>query len=76
MNIITCVKQVPYPDTPASAYKVDNEKKKIVLPEDVPLVISPFDESAVEAGLQIKDKMGGTMTVISLATNPTEYACF
>jgi electron transfer flavoprotein beta subunit len=72
MNIITCVKQVPYPDTPASAYKVDNENKKIVLPEDVPLVISPFDESAVEAGLQVKDKMGGTMTVISLATNPTE----
>ncbi len=72
MNIITCVKQVPYPDTPASAYQVDNENKKIVLPEDVPLVISPFDESAVEAGLQIKDNTGGTVTVISLATNPTE----
>ncbi len=72
MNIITCVKQVPYPDTPASAYNVDNENKKIVLPEDVPMVISPFDESAVEAGLQIKDNMGGTMTVISLAVNQAE----
>ncbi len=72
MNIITCIKQVPYPDTPASAYKVDNENNKIVLPDDVPLVISPFDESAVEAGLQIKDNVGGTMTVISLATNQTE----
>ncbi len=72
MNIIACVKQVPYPDTPASAYGVDNETKKIVLPEDVPLVISPFDENAVEAGLQLKDQLGGNLTVISLATRPTE----
>ncbi len=72
MNIITCIKQVPYPDTPASAYGVDNEAKKVVLPEDVPLVISPFDENAVEAGLQIKDNTGGTMTVLSLAVNSPE----
>ncbi len=72
MNIITCVKQVPYPDTPASAYSVDNETKKVVLPEDVPLVISPFDENAVEAGLQIKDSTGGTVTVVSMAENPAD----
>ncbi len=72
MNIIVCVKQVPYPDTPASAYGVDNETKRITLPEDVPLVLSPFDENAVEAGLQIKDQVGGTLTVISLATRPSD----
>ena len=72
MNIISCIKQVPYPDTPASAYGVDNEAKAITLPDDVPLVISPFDENAVEAGLQIKDLEGGKLTVISLATRPAE----
>ncbi len=72
MNIIACVKQVPYPDTPASAYGIDNERKRITLPEDVPLVISPFDENAVEAGLQLKDQVGGKLTVISLATRPPE----
>ena len=72
MNIIACVKQVPYPDTPASAYGVDNETKRITLPEDVPLVISPFDENAVEAGLQLKDQVGGKLTVSSLATRPPE----
>jgi len=72
MNIIACIKQVPYPDTPASAYGVDNETKRVTLPEDVPLVISPFDENAVEAGLQIKDQVGGTLTVVSLATRPPE----
>jgi len=72
MNIIACVKQVPYPDTPASAYGVDNDGKRITLPEDVPLVISPFDENAVEAGLQLKDQVGGRLTTISLATRPAD----
>ena len=72
MNMISCIKQVPYPDTPASAFGVNNEAKAIILPEDVPLVISPFDENAVEAALQIKDQDGGKLTVISLATRPAE----
>lgn len=72
MNVIVCVKQVPYPDTPASAYSIDTEAKKISLPEGTPFVISPFDENAVEIGLQIKDQVGGKLTVISLATNPAD----
>jgi len=72
MNIIACIKEVPYPDVPASAYGVDASANKITLPDDVPLVISPYDENAVEAGLQIKDQVGGKLTVISLATRPVE----
>ena len=72
MDMIACIKQVPYPDTPASAYGADTETKRITLPEDIPLVISPFDENAVEAGLQLKDQVGGKLTVISLATRPSE----
>jgi electron transfer flavoprotein beta subunit len=72
MNIIACVKQVPDPDVPASAYGVDAEANRITLPDDVPLVISPYDENAVEAGLQLKDQVGGRLTVVSLATRPAE----
>ena len=72
MNIIACIKQVPYPDVPASAYGVDTSANTITLPEDVPLVISPYDENAVEAGLQVKDQVGGRLTVVSLATRPAE----
>jgi electron transfer flavoprotein beta subunit len=72
MNIIACVKQVPYPDVPVSAYGVDGETNTITLPHDVPLVISPYDENAVEAGLQLKDEVGGKLTVVSLATRPAE----
>lgn len=67
MNIIACIKQVPYPDTPASSYGVDADAKKVTLPADVPYVINPDDENAVEAGVQVKEAVGGTLTVISLA---------
>ncbi len=36
MNIIACVKQVPYPDTPASAYGVDNEGSGSPCPRTCP----------------------------------------
>lgn len=71
LNIVVCIKQVPYPDTPASAYGINQEAKKIMLPGDVPLVVSPFDENAVEAGIQLKEQVGGKVTVISLATQPS-----
>jgi electron transfer flavoprotein beta subunit len=72
MNIIACMKQVPDPDVPVSAYGVDTEANRITLPDDVPLVISPYDENALEAGLQLKDQVGGRLTVVSLATRPAE----
>ncbi len=71
MNIIACIKQVPYPDTPASSYGVDADAKKVTLPADVPYVINPDDENAIEAGVQLKKQIGGTFTVISLAVAPT-----
>ncbi len=70
MNIIACIKLVPDPETPASAYGIDHEAQRITLPNNLPLVISPFDENAVEAGLQLKEAVGGKLTVISLATKP------
>ena len=53
MNMIVCVKQV-----------IDSEA-----PPGVPLVISPFDENAVEGALKIKDAHGGRITAISLGNN-------
>ncbi len=72
MNIIACIKQVPDPDAPASDYGVDTSANTIKLPDGVPLVISPYDENAVEAALQVKDQSGGKLTVLSLATRPAE----
>ena len=66
MNIIVCVKQVVDPEIPPVKFKIDPEKKEVVPPPGVPPVISVFDERAVEAACRLKDKQGGTITVISL----------
>lgn len=65
-NMVVCVKQVLDPEAPPASFKVDPTTNKVIPPQGVPPVISPFDEQAVEAALRIKDKQGGKITVISL----------
>ena len=64
-KIIVCVKQVPDPEGPASAFEVDSEGKKVI-PVGIPPVISPFDENALEAALQVKESCGGIIIALSL----------
>ncbi|MFH0942407.1 MAG: electron transfer flavoprotein subunit beta/FixA family protein, partial [Chloroflexota bacterium] len=54
---------------PPASFKVDAAANRVVPPQGVPPVISPFDENAVEAALKIKDTMGGKITVLSLGVN-------
>jgi electron transfer flavoprotein beta subunit len=69
MNMIVCCKQVLDPEAPPASFKIDPEGNKVVLPPNVPQVISPFDENAIEAALKIKDKQGGKVTIISMGNN-------
>ncbi len=62
MEIIVCVKQVP--DT-ESKIKINPEGTGI-LTEGIKYVMNPYDEYAVEEGLKIKEKFGGTVTIFSL----------
>lgn len=67
VNIVCCVKQVPDPETPASAFKVDEAAKKAVPAPGIAPVISQFDQIAVEAALRVKEAAGaGKITVLSL----------
>ena len=68
MNIIVCVKQVLDPEIPPAKFKIDAEAKEVIPPPGVPPVISLFDERAVEAACRVKDKDGGTITVISMGS--------
>jgi len=61
MELIICIKQVP--DT-AARIKIAASQKSIDL-ADVELVVSPFDEYAVEEALRIKEAKGGKTTVIT-----------
>ncbi len=61
LRIIVCIKQVP--DT--SQMKFDKETYSLIR-DGVPFIINPFDENAIEAGLQIKEKHNGEVIVISM----------
>lgn len=62
MNVLVCVKQIPDPNVPG---KLDPQSKRLVR-EGVDAVLDPGDEHAVEAGLQVIEKGGGEVTVISM----------
>ena len=62
MNVLVCVKQIPDPNVPG---KLDPQTKRLVR-EGVDAVLDPGDEHAVEAGLQVVEKDGGEVTVISM----------
>jgi len=72
VNLIVCVKEIPDPETPASAFAIDSEAKRAIPAKDTPPVISPFDEQAVEAALRLKDELGGKVTVISMGAPSAE----
>ncbi len=64
INIIVCAKQIPDPEAPLSDVRVDAENMEVIV--DAPQVISPFDENALEAAVQLKEDLGGKITVLSL----------
>ena len=69
MNMIVCCKQVIDPEAPPASFRVDAGANKVLPPQGVPPVISPFDEQAVEAALRIKDAQGGKITALTMGVN-------
>ncbi|MFH1039368.1 MAG: electron transfer flavoprotein subunit beta/FixA family protein [PVC group bacterium] len=69
MNIIVCIKQVP--DT--TDIRINPETNTLVR-EGVASIINPFDLYAIEEGVRIREKHGGTVTVISMGPPQVESA--
>lgn len=70
MKIAVCVSQVP--DT-TTKVKVGADGKSID-PNGVTYIINPYDEFAVEAALQLKEKNGGETVVISVGNDKNKEA--
>jgi electron transfer flavoprotein beta subunit len=68
LNILVCVKQVPDPEGPPSAFEVDSAARKVT-PKGIPPVLSPFDENALEAAIRVKEAAGGSITMLSVGNN-------
>ena len=69
MKIIVCVKQVP--DT--AEIRINPETNTLIR-DGVPSIINPYDMHAIEAGLQIKERAGGNVTVITMGPPQAETA--
>lgn len=69
MKIVVCIKQVP--DT--AEVRINPETGTLIR-EGVLSIINPYDLHAIEAGLQLKEKMGGKVTVITMGPPQAEEA--
>ncbi|SDE16428.1 electron transfer flavoprotein subunit beta/FixA family protein [Sporomusa acidovorans] len=69
MEIIVCVKQVP--DT--TEVKIDPQTNTLIR-QGVPSIVNPFDKNALEEALQLKEKHGGRVTVISMGPPQAQEA--
>lgn len=65
MRIIVCIKQVP----DSGEVRFDKETHTMIR-EGLPSIINPFDENAIEAALQLREKHGGEVIVISMGAPP------
>lgn len=69
MKVIVCIKQVP--DT--TEVKINPETGTLVR-EGVPSIINPFDLYALEEGIRIREKSGGTVTALSMGPSQARDA--
>jgi electron transfer flavoprotein beta subunit len=69
MRIVVCIKQVP--DT--AEVRINPETNTLIR-DGVPTIINPYDMHAIEAGLQIREKAGGTVTAVTMGPPQAESA--
>jgi electron transfer flavoprotein beta subunit len=69
MNFVVCIKQVP--DT--HDVKI-NPETNTLMREGVEAIINPFDMYAIEEALRLRDRMGGTVTALTMGPPQAEAA--
>ncbi len=65
MHTIVCIKQIIDPEIPADQFKLDPTTKRQVR-GGLSLVISAYDQNALELALQLREKVGGKITALCL----------
>jgi len=69
MEILVCIKQVP-----GTTQVQINPDTGTLIREGVEAIVNPFDEYAIEEALRIKEKLGGTVTVITMGPPQADSA--
>jgi len=65
LQIIVCIKQIIDPEIPVSQFRIDSGTRRQVQGSHS-LVISPYDQNALEVAIQLKEKHGGRVIAISV----------
>jgi electron transfer flavoprotein beta subunit len=73
MDIVVCLKQIIDPEIPPEQFKLDPASKRQIQ-GGLSLVISAYDQNALEVALQLKEKAGGTITALCLGTPEAQGA--
>lgn len=69
MKVVVCIKQVP--DT--AEVRINPETNTLIR-DGVQSIINPYDLHAIEAGLQIREKTGGSVTALTMGPPQAETA--
>lgn len=67
MKILVTIKLVVDPDIPQNKFKINHQTKYQEI-EDNPIVISSYDENALEIALKLKDKYNFNVDIITLTS--------
>ena len=73
MKIAVCIKQILDPEIPPTDFKIDPESGRPAEGQGK-MVISIFDENALETAVQIKERHGGTVTAVSMGPKGADEA--
>lgn len=68
MNIAVCIKEVPDTETRPRIH----ENGKEIQTEGIKWIVNPYDEFAIELGLQLTEKQGGEVTIVSFGPKEIE----
>ncbi|HEY7564974.1 MAG TPA: electron transfer flavoprotein subunit beta/FixA family protein [Acidimicrobiia bacterium] len=66
MRVVVCTKQIP---DPANPYRLDPDNHWLMRPDDQ--VLDDTDRYGVEMGLQLADRTGGSVTLVSMGPEGT-----
>ena len=69
MHLVVLIKQIPSPEAAFSMFRIDEQALKVTPMPGVPLVMSPFDEQAMEAALRIRESVGEAK-IIAVSIGP------
>jgi electron transfer flavoprotein beta subunit len=69
MKTVVCIKQVP-----ATTQVKINPETNTLIREGVEAIINPYDTYAIEEGLRVRERCGGTVTILTMGPPQAEAA--